>query len=67
MAADFIIYDPKEHIGYITLNRPQSGNRIDSGNDPGTGWEFALISTGTRIFIWLLLPEQVMLFVRVEK
>jgi enoyl-CoA hydratase len=29
MADKHIIYDPKEHIGYITLNRPQSGNRID--------------------------------------
>ncbi len=29
MAADFILYNFKEHIAYITLNRPESGNRIN--------------------------------------
>jgi enoyl-CoA hydratase len=29
MADNFISYNKKDHIGYITLNQPETGNRID--------------------------------------
>jgi enoyl-CoA hydratase/carnithine racemase len=29
MSENLVLYNPKDHIGYITLNNPQNGNRID--------------------------------------